>query len=64
MGSAEHDELMKTIKDAAARLFELAETEQEVCTLESAVNLEIMYLAAAAQSQRVMPPGGWDRFGR
>lgn len=64
MGSAEYQKLMETIKNATANLFETAETEEGVCELERALNQEIMYLAAVAQSERVMPPGGWDQFGR
>ncbi len=55
---------METIRRAAARIFEYAETEEEVCRLEQAINHEIMYVAAIAQSERVKPPTGWDPLGR
>lgn len=64
MGSNNYEELMDTIKNATEHLFKLAETEEDVCDIEHALKREIMYLAAIAQSERVMPPGGWDRFGR
>ena len=41
-----------------------AETEEEVCRLEQAINHDIMYVAAIAQSERVKPPTGWDPLGR
>ena len=55
---------MEAIKQAAARMFELAGTEDEVCQLEQAIGREVMYLAAIAQSELVKPPEGWDQFGR
>ncbi|RDB63323.1 hypothetical protein C1878_05550 [Gordonibacter sp. 28C] len=55
---------MGAVKTAAARIFDLAETEEEVCRLEKAINHEIMYLAAIAQSELVKPADGWDQFGR
>ncbi|EGC88667.1 hypothetical protein HMPREF9404_4291 [Eggerthella sp. HGA1] len=55
---------MDTIRRTAARIFEYAETEEEVCRLEQAINHEIMYVAAIAQSERVKPPSGWDPLGR
>lgn len=64
MNTNEYEELMETIKHATARIFEFAETEEEVCRLEQAINHEVMYLAAIAQSERVKPPGGWDPLGR
>ena len=39
---------MEAIKQAAARMFELAGTEDEVCQLEQAIGREVMYLAAIA----------------
>lgn len=60
----EYEHLMAMIKQAAARIFELAETEEEVCTLEQAIYHEIMYQAAIAQSEQVKPPKGWDPLGR
>lgn len=64
MDTNEYEELMETIKRAAARIFEFAKTEEEVCRLEQAINHEVMYLAAIAQSERVKPPTGWDPLGR
>lgn len=64
MDSSEYEELMKAIKRAAARIFEFAETEEDVCRLEQAIHHEVMYLAAIAQSERVKPPCGWDPLGR
>lgn len=64
MNTNEYEELMEMIKHATARIFEFAETEEEVCRLEQAINHEVMYLAAIAQSERVKPPGGWDPLGR
>ena len=55
---------MEAIKQAAARMFELAGTEDEVCQLEQAIGREVMYLAAIALSELVKPPEGWDPFGR
>lgn len=60
----EYEHLMSMIKQAAARIFELADTEEEVCTLEQAIYDEIMYQAAIAQSEQVKPPKGWDPLGR
>ncbi|MBC2889024.1 hypothetical protein [Gordonibacter massiliensis (ex Traore et al. 2017)] len=60
----EYERQMGAVKTAAARIFDLAETEEEVCRLEKAINHEIMYLAAIAQSELVKPAGGWDQFGR
>lgn len=59
-----YEELMKEIRRAAGRIFDLAQTEDEVCRLEKAINQEIMYLAAIAQSERVKPAAGWDPLGR
>ena len=64
MSGTEYEELMDTIRRTAARIFEYAETEEEVCRLEQAINHEIMYVAAIAQSERVTPPSGWDPLGR
>ena len=64
MSGTEYEELMDTIRRAAARIFEYAETEEEVCRLEQAINHDIMYVAAIAQSERVKPPTGWDPLGR
>ena len=64
MSGTEYEELMDTIRRAAARIFEYAETEEEVCRLEHANNPDIMYGAAIAQSARVKPPRGWDPLGR
>ena len=61
MSGTEYEELMDTIRRTAARIFEYAETEEEVC---QAINHEIMYVAAIAQSERVKPPSGWDPLGR
>ena len=55
---------MSAIKSAATRIFESAETEEDVCRLEGAIHNEVMYLAALAQSERVKPPQGWDPYGR
>lgn len=60
----EYEQLMATITRAAARIFEFAETEEDVCDLERSINDEIMYQAAIAQSERVKPPSGWDPLGR
>ena len=64
MEGTEYEKLMDSIRRAAARIFEFAETEEEVCRLEKAINHEVMYLAAIAQSERVKPPAGWDPLGR
>lgn len=64
MDAREYEALLESIKQTAARIFEAAETEEEVCRLEDMINHEIMYAAAIAQSDRVMPPGGWDPIGR
>ena len=64
MSGTEYEELMDTIRRTAARIFEYAETEEEVCRLEQAINHEIMYVAAIAQSERVKPHSGWDPLGR
>ena len=64
MSGTEYEELMDTIRRAAARIFEYAETEEEVCRLEQAINHDIMYVAAIAHSERVTPPTGWDPLGR
>ena len=64
MHADEYEQQMEAIKRAAESIFELAHTEQEVCMLEEAINREIMYLAAIAQTERVKPPEGWDPFGR
>lgn len=64
MDGSEYEELMGAIRRAATRIFEFAQTEEEVCRLEQAINHEIMYLAAIAQSERVKPPTGWDPLGR
>ena len=61
MSGTEYEELMDTIRRAAARIFEYAETEEEVCRLEQAINHD---MAAIAQSERVKPPTGWDPLGR
>ncbi len=45
-------------------LFEYADDEEGVVRLEKMVYQEIMYRAAIAQSNKVMPPNGWDLFGR
>ena len=62
--NGEYEQLMAMIKHAATRIFELADTEDEVCRFEQNINHEIMYLAAIAQSKRVEPPTGWDPLGR
>lgn len=49
MSGTEYEELMDTIRRAAARIFEYAETEEEVCRLEQAINHDIMYVAAIAR---------------
>lgn len=59
-----YEQQLETIKIAAARIFEMADSEEEVCRLEKAINHEVMYLAAIAQSECVKPTGGWDQFGR
>ena len=64
MEHAEYERQMEAIKAATARIFAMAETEDEVCRLEKAINHEVMYLAAIAQSELVKPEGGWDPFGR
>lgn len=64
MSGTEYEKLMNTIRNTAARIFEYAETEEEVCRLEQAINHEIMYMAAIAQSERVKPSAGWDPLGR
>ncbi len=64
MENKEYEKQMEAIKIAAMHIFELAKTEEEVCRLEKAVNHEVMYLAAIAQSELVKPQGGWDQFGR
>ena len=61
MSGTEYEELMDTIRRAAARIFEYAETEEEVCRLEQAINHDIMYVAAIAQSERVKPPTAGTR---
>ena len=63
MEHAEYERQMEAIKAATARIFAMAETEEEVCRLEKAINHEVMYLAAIAQSELVKPEGGWDPFG-
>ena len=60
----DYDELLGAIKTSASRIFELADSEEEVCRLEQVIHKEIMYLAAIAQSERVKPPEGWDPLGR
>ena len=60
MEHAEYERQMEAIKAATARIFAMAETEEEVCRLEKAINHEVMYLAAIAQSELVKPEGGWD----
>lgn len=45
-------------------LFEYADDEEGVVRLEKMVYQEIMYRAAIAQSNKVMPPNGWDLLGR
>ena len=62
--TGEYEHLMTMIKQAAARIFELADTEEEVCTIEQSIYHEIMYQAAIAQSEQVKPPSGWDPLGR
>ncbi|HIY83201.1 hypothetical protein [Rubneribacter sp.] len=64
MDANAYDGLMEAIKDSAARIFEFAETEEDVCRLERAIHDEVAYLAAIAQSKRVEPPAGWDPLGR
>ena len=64
MDSSEYDDLMGTIKTSASRIFEFANTEEEVCRLEQAIHREVMYLAAIAQAEQVKPPEGWDPLGR
>ena len=64
MSGTEYEELMDTIRRAAARIFEYAETEEEVCRLEQAINHDIMYVAAIAQSERVPARRGLDPLGR
>ena len=41
MSGTEYEELMDTIRRTAARIFEYAETEEEVCRLEQEINHEI-----------------------
>lgn len=60
----DYDALMEAIKGSASKIFELADTEEEVCRLEKAIHHEVMYLAAIAQSDRIKPPQGWDPLGR
>ena len=60
----DYDALMEAIKGSASKIFELANTEEEVCRLEKAIHHEVMYLAAIAQSYRIKPPQGWDLLGR
>ncbi len=62
--SNEYKQLMAQVRQAVTRIFEFADTEEDVCRLEQAINREIMYLAAIAQSKRVEPPTGWDPLGR
>lgn len=64
MENKEYEQCMEAIKTAASRIFLMAKTEEEVCRLEKAIDHEVMYLAAIAQSELVKPEGGWDRFGR
>ena len=64
MEHAEYERQMEAIKAATAHIFAMAETEEEGCRLEKAINHEVMYLAAIAQSELVKPEGGWDPFGR
>lgn len=64
MGNEEYERQLEAIKTATARIFEMATSEEEVCRLEKAINHEVMYLAAIAQSELVKPAGGWDQFGR
>ncbi len=64
MGNEDYELQLKAIKLATERIFSLATTEEEVCRLEKAINHEVMYLAAIAQSELVKPDGGWDQFGR
>lgn len=64
MSETNYEELMETIRRTAERIFEYAETEEEVCRLEQAINQKIMYTAAVAQSERVKPADGWDPLGR
>lgn len=59
-----YEQLMETIRHTATQIFKLASTENEVCQLEDAINQEVMYLAALAQSELVKPPEGWDPLGR
>lgn len=58
------NELMTSIKDSVSRIFEFADTEEDVCRLEKIIYHEIMYLAALAQSAKVEPPEGWDSLRR
>ena len=51
MEHAEYERQMEAIKAATAHIFAMAETEEEVCRLEKAINHEVMYLAAIAQSE-------------
>ena len=55
MSGTEYEELMDTIRRAAAHFSKYAETEEEVCRLEQAINHDIMYVAAIA-SERVKSP--------
>ena len=64
MDENEYEQSMGEIRRAALHIFEYAQTEEEVCRLEKAINQEIMYLAAIAQSERVKPANGWDPLGR
>ena len=57
MEHAEYERQMEAIKAATARIFAMAETEEEVCRLEKAINHEVMYLAAIAQSELVEDEG-------
>lgn len=60
----EYKQYIETIKTAASKIFTMAATEEDVCHLEKAINNEVMYLAAIAQSELVKPADGWDQFGR
>ena len=44
MSGTEYEELMDTIRRTAARIFEYAETEEEVCRLEQAINLSLIHI--------------------
>ena len=44
MEHAEYERQMEAIKAATARIFAMAETEEEVCRLEKAINLSLIHI--------------------